>query len=197
MLTSLTLLACGAANPDTATLDSAIAGETGAESDGNADSAFNDSGESGESAGDTATPQQGLAGRRGSGNVSDDYQGVEESYFVADRGDGTDVCRVSYVLQSVGERPDCGAGEDTCDWAFDIELSAAALVGEADPGCAGVGIDPLAFDGLVVSYGFIADYYGHTSVLVVELEGVWTATSFASFRGEAFEYDWEYGLVDY
>lgn len=178
------------------TADSGDTGETGETGD------TNDSGETGETGdtGETGTPQEGLLGRVGEADVSTRaYSGWEEMYLIGDSGDGDDVCRIRVTFGSSSARTDCAL----CDWAFDLEVTEASIVSEADPGClATLGYDSSTVGGLVgttVSYGYIAEYYGHTQMLVSWDGTDWVPTSFCAYdmATGTFTYDWEDGLVSY
>jgi hypothetical protein len=192
----LLLAACTATDGDDgeATLgDSAARGDTAPDDTDDTDH----TGDTGDT-GDTGTARQGVSGQRGTATVGDTYTGTDERYFVADRGRGEDVCRISYAVDSVGARTDCIGDAAPCDWAFDVVYGAAQLLAESGAGCLGVGIDLTAIEGSTAGYGYVDDYYGHTSVLmVVDESGAWNPATFASFNRGALEYDWEYGLVDY
>lgn len=154
----------------------------------------------GDTGGDTDTGSaalQALSGLRGTATVGAAYAGEETRYVIADRGEGEPLCQLAYALTSTATREDCEGAGAACDWAFDLVVSGATVEAEAEPGCAAFGLEVAALEGSTVGYGFVADYHGHTSVLMVDIAGAWTATSFADFAGGAFSYDWELGLVDY
>lgn len=133
--------------------------------------------------------------------VNGQYVGEEDWYFVAQEGNGDDVCRIRYLLRSTQSRTeDCV----DCDWAYDLEISDATIVSDNDIGCeAALGFDDLSIDslnGMVVSYGYQAAYVGHEEVLMVENDDdLWSAVCFASFDEEThvFSYDREDGFVGY
>jgi len=201
----LTLVGCDGKEPiitddtgaDTGdTEDTVDTGETG----------DTDSAETGET-GDTAADRYGAIGRLGGAIVvgTDSYVGTEEWYFIGDKGDGDDICRIRVNLTNVGDpRNDCEAGGDTCNFAFDLVASNATIVNETDVGCAGTfGYDTTTvsdLDGSMVSYGFLHAFYGHADVLMVytETEG-WTAGTFATYdeTTEEFGYDWQDGYANY
>lgn len=199
----LTLLLLGCPSKDTVPLDdtgdtadsadTAETGETGETGD------TNDSGETGDT-GETGTPREGLLGRLGEASVSTrSYDGWEEMYLIADSGDGDDVCRIRMTYGESTARTDCAL----CDWAFDLTVVDASIVADTDPGClATLGYDSSTVGDLVgttVSYGYIAEYYGHTQMLVSWNGSEWVPTSFCAFdqKTGTFTYDWEDGLVSY
>ena len=171
--------------------------------DGDDDSAGDDDTVDDDSTGDddTTDSRLGLSGRSGEATVDvETFAGFEEMYFVADQGLGDDVCRVHYDLTSTGVRDDC----DDCDWAFDLVSDNAAIVAESDVGCSAVfGIDAAnvgELDGTTVSYGYIAEYFGHASVLTQYTQGgSWEVVGFAAFDGAtgALEFDLEDGFFPY
>ena len=125
--------------------------------------------------------------------------GTEEYYFIADSGEGADVCRIGVTLASEASRTDC----DWCDWAFDLVIDDATLMAEDEPGCEatlGISSDAVSsLNGTTVSYGYCSDYYGHAKVFFVEIDGVWTAVANASWdeKTETFSYDWQSGFAAY
>jgi hypothetical protein len=119
---------------------------------------------------DDTSERIGLSGKSGMAVVlNGDYTGTEEMYFVAEDGDGEDVCRISYELNTVAERFDCESFAEACIWAYDLVVASPAVVNESDVGCEGVfGLDEAgvaALAGGEISRGYIR-YLGHTWVLL-------------------------------
>ncbi len=185
-LLGIGLTACTGGS-DTSQVDDSSSADTDTDTDADTDT-------------DTGTGRSGEEGQLGLGTMSGaDYIGYEEWYFVADDGDGADVCRIRYTLTSVAPRADCSE----CSWAYDLIRSEAQVLTESDPGCLPVlGYDGTTvgdLDGTTVSFGYAPSYYGHAQVLMVETGGVWDAATFAAFdetTGE-FTYDWEEGYHEY
>lgn len=164
---------------------------------------LDDSGDSGApvDSGDSGGEERlGAGGRLGAATANaDGYVGTEDWYFIADRGEGEELCRVQLSLASTAARADCA----DCAWAWDLEVTDAALLVEAAPGCTPtLGLDSADLSGLVgqtVSYGYAPDYFGHAQVLMVATGGAWAAATFATWDEDsgAFAYDWETGFYAY
>ncbi len=156
-----------------------------------------DSGDSGETGSEPLTAAEG---RIGAATVVDSaYAGSETWYLVADSGSGATLCEIQLTLTSAAARTDC----TDCAWAFDLEISDAAVLTDEGGACAavlGYDADTVAdLNGSTVSYGYAPEYYGHAQVLMVESEAGWQAQSFAA-HDEAtglFTYDWEIGYREY
>lgn len=183
-MTLLLLLACTSA-------DSADDTKSGSDTD----SGLVDTAETGET-GDTDSGNHGTGQVGVTGTATADaagYAGTEDWYFIADSGDGEDVCRIRYTLTGVTARTDC----DDCSWAWTLEVSDAEVV--TDAGCAeSVGVDATtvgSLDGTTTGYGYIASYYGHADVLAVDEDGQWVVETFAAWDEgtSAFSYDWNQG----
>ena len=170
--------------------DSGLAGDTSDSASGS-DSADSQ---------DTGEERIGLSGRIGTAIVDDKgFRGTEDLYFVADYGEGEDICRIRYTLTTIGSRTDC----DECEWAYDLQLSGPELISEVEPGCLStVGIDSTSIDVLdaqIVSYGYNPDYFGHIAVLFVEQDGVWGPVDHGAWDRDdgSFVYDWQDGYEAY
>ena len=146
---------------------------------------------------DDTAERIGLSGKSGEAVALDgDYTGTEEMYFVADDGNGEDVCRIRYELNTVAERFDCESFAEACIWAYDLVVANPAVVAESDVGCEGVfGLDEggvAALDGGEISRGYIR-YMGHTWVLLEQQpDETWTPFCNAVWdevTGEV-EYNW-------
>ena len=119
---------------------------------------------------DDTAERIGLSGKSGEAVALDGaYTGTEDMYFIADDGNGEDVCRIRYDLNSVAERFDCESYGEPCLWAYDLTLANPVVVDESDVGCEGVfgldedGVGALA--GTEISRGYVR-YMGHTWVLL-------------------------------
>ncbi len=162
----------------------------------------------------------GLQGRMGELTRTDtSLTGWEQMYFVADEGEGDDLCRIQYDVNSTGTRDDCDICNEEDDegnpygWAFDITFSNPTIVSEAGPGC----LNTLGYDktnisdleGTTRAMGYTPEYIGHASVILIELEGVWTAVANAEYVEELdkstkeptgvglLTYDWYDGYIEY
>ena len=146
---------------------------------------------------DTSTGRLATEDRLGSGTVGADvYSGTETWSLVAEDGSGgTDLCRLSYALTSTAGRSDCS----DCAWAYDLVVSATALVDEGSPGCAATLGDPAALDGTTLAYGYAPSYFGHAQVLMAWDGAAWQAVTFGDMDDTtgAFSYDWEVGYRTY
>lgn len=171
------LLAC--TDPDSAAKDSDTGGldtDTGETAEtGDSETAETDSG---------TAAGSGLKGRNGSAVATVDSfsDGVEEAWFVADEGDGADLCRVSYALEPVAPRDDC----DLCSWAWDLQITGVTVLEDSD--CATPGLD--ALEGTTRSYGYIFEYFGHANV-IAEDDGGWDAQGFATWDEGSGAFEWE------
>jgi hypothetical protein len=125
------------------------------------------------------------------------YDGHEDLYYIADSGAGDDLCRVRVALVSTTPRDDCA----DCEWAFAVTATDPQVVADSSVGCAGVGVDGDVIAGLAGErgYGFAREYFGHTDVLMIDQQGIWTAVNFAVWSEATGElnYDWEVGYQGY
>ena len=153
---------------------------------------------------DSAAPIA-LAGHSGEAIVDEtSYDGWEELFIIADEGDGEDLCRIRYDLDSVAPRDDCDLPLGDCAWGHDLVLSDVVIVAESDVGCAGFGYDATALAALEegeVSYAYIPEYSGHPDVMAMydEAGAAWQVVAFASWDAGsgAFAYTWEDGYPTY
>ncbi len=156
---------------------------------------------------DTDTdPLTGLLGREGEATVlAGSYEGWEDRYFIADSGDGDDLCRISYDVISTGSRDDCvnDAGAEPCDWAYDVEISGAYVETDVDGACAAqIGYDASTIDSLngeSFAIAYVSDYYGHANVLFYYDKGAWGPVANATYDSGsgAFAYIWVLGTAEY
>jgi hypothetical protein len=126
------------------------------------------------------------------------YAGQEQLVLVDDDGMGAELCRIAYDLTHIGVRDDCSS----CLWAYDLEVSNAALLIDSGAGCAAVGHDAstvAAMDGIVVSYGFIFEYVGHADMLMIHDGVTWVGVSFSTYdeASGSFDYGWDEAYVEY
>ena len=180
---------------DTTTDDDDIADDDATDDD---DDATDDDDDTADDDDDDDTSERiGLSGKSGAAVAfaGAGYTGPEDMYFIADDGDGEDVCRIRYELTSVAERFDCEVYDWVCIWAFDLVLDKAAVVAESDVGCEGVfGLDEAgvaALAGTEITRGYLDEYFGHTSVLL-ELQPDETWAPFCNAT-----WDSDTGLVEY
>ncbi|MFH1463716.1 MAG: hypothetical protein ABIO70_04945 [Pseudomonadota bacterium] len=148
---------------------------------------------------DTDVPQS-MVGYDGEAIAGyDGYDGHEEHFKKADEGAGDDICRVRYELHAKGDpRTDC----PDCDWAWDLELTAASIAAESGEGCEGAfGITAEnvgGLDGTSFAIGFVSDYYGHGHLFMRDEGEGWAIADWANWDEESgeFSYQWNIGLVD-
>jgi len=154
---------------------------------------------------DDTAPPQALAGHLGEAIVDEtSYDGWEELFFIADQGDGEDLCRIRYDLDSIAPRDDCDLPLGDCAWGHDLVLSDVVVVTESDVGCAGFGYDTAALAVLEegeVSYAYIPEYSGHPDVMAMydEAGSAWQVVAFAAWDETSgdFSYEWEDGYEAY
>ncbi len=149
---------------------------------------------------DSGPTRSGLLGREGAGQFETaSYTGTEERFFVAEEGQGADVCRIHYDLTSVGpQRTDC----EDCLFAFDLQVGNAGVTVDEDPICLSLWevSDISELDGTQVGYGYVAEYLGHASVLMLDRgTGVWEPAAYATLDEEtgALTYTWNEGYIAY
>jgi hypothetical protein len=121
------------------------------------------------------------------------YDGAEALKLEREE-DGGLLCHVMSTLITVGPA-DCPA----CDWAVELEVDEVTQISEAEPGCEALGIDPSELAGRRLFRGYQSEYLGHGDVLMVPIEGYWSAVAFADYEPETgwFGYRWEDGFVTY
>ncbi len=130
----------------------------------------------------------------GSATVLDgSYTGAEALSVLAERGDGPELCRIEYALDSAGPREDCA----DCQWAYDLDLGTPDRVVEIGAGCgpADAVLDELG--GGPLPYGYTSEYLGHSDVLLTPVDDRWKPEAYAAWdpASGAFEYEWERGVV--
>jgi len=203
------LVACGPKEAD----DTGDTGEdTGTEDTGPEDTGPPDTGE--------VESLLGLQGRYGELVKTDtSLTGTEQLYFIADEGDGEDLCRIQYEVTSTGIRDDCDICNETDDdgepygWAFDVTFSNPEITAESSPGClATLGYDKsnvTDIAGETRGMGYTPEYIGHASVIMIDVDGVWTAVANAQFVEEIdkttkkttgvgeLTYQWHDGYIEY
>lgn len=127
------------------------------------------------------------------------YTGTELRLVVGDYGDGATTCVITTTMTSVAVRDDC----PTCEWAFDVVTSDATVATDFAGACMGVfGVDAStvsSLDGVVVGYGYVAEYIGHAPVLMIDLGSVWAAANYATYdpKTGVFQYEWDDGPYTY
>ena len=210
ILPSLALLALVACGPKVV-VDTGEGNDTGTEDTASEDTGPEDTGE--------VVSLVGLQGRFGElAKTETSLTGTEQFYFIADEGDGDDICRIQYDVVSTATRDDCDICNETDDdgepygWAFDVTFSNPEITAESDPGClATLGYDKsnLAdISGQTRGLGYTPEYIGHASVILIDLDGVWTAVANAEFVEEidndgqptgvgALSYEWTDGYIEY
>lgn len=158
-----------------------------------ADTAGTDSADTGTTDTDAAPVRTGRLRFVGTATALDAYDGVEIVSFT-DAMTGEPLCTVALALASTAPRVDCLE----CDWAFTVTVTSATP--ERDVACAAVGwADPAAAVGSTRGYGFVALYFGHAPVLMVETDGVWNALGYAEYAptSGAFAYERDDGFHVY
>lgn len=127
--------------------------------------------------GGTAFSERGVCGARATGVITvEDFQIEEERYLLSDGGFGPDICTVRFDVTRVGDAPpgcDENAGQqEECLWTHRVQYQNPTVVLDENGVCAnselGMDADAIAaIDGLQVSYGYVFEYQGHNSVLMV------------------------------
>ncbi len=176
-------------------------GETDSIASISTDSSSSNTSESTESKGYAYT---GLCGTAGEADVTATaYNGFENRYLIGDAGDGPDICRVRFTVQSIGAPPvPC----DSCDWAFTVEKTAYEVITDIDGGCAASEIDlgDTQLDAQIgeqTALGFATEDGGHAHVLLRfnAERGIWEAVSVASWSPDTgrFFFDRKDGFCGY
>jgi len=171
----LLLLACAGTEP----VDSGVPVDTG---DGGGDTG-DGGGDTGDGGTVTEPEGSGEISRRGQATVLKDYQGVEELLFIADDGEGEELCRVELQLQSVASRTDC----ELCLWAWDLEIVDVRTKLDLECEAAGFG-GAEDWQGEIVSVGYTDDYFGHAPAMLAWEHGAWQAVSYAWWDEETGEF---------
>jgi hypothetical protein len=153
----------------------------------------------------------GVCGRRSEGTVTaDSFDTHEEFYLIGENGFGEDLCVVRFEVTRVGDAPsgcDESAGQQMeCLWTHLVEYGNPSVVTDRDGVCANselaLSADAIAaIEGRRVAYGYVFEYQGHNSVLMVyDDEGaVWEADVNAGWEetSGAFRFDARDGFCDY
>jgi hypothetical protein len=116
----------------------------------------------------------------------DSFDTTEEYFLLGDEGFGEDLCAVRFTLTRVGDAPpgcDENAGQqDECLWTHRVEYSNPEIVTNVDGACENseLGMDSeriASIEGTQVAYGYVFEYQGHNSVLMVYDDAAqsWTA----------------------
>ncbi len=205
-ITSLNIFSCNVSSGNDEDTSSHGGSDSDSDSDSESDGGSDADGDSDSDSDieqDAGYENNGICGISGRGIVKDVlFQGTEERYLIADEGYGADICRISYTLRVIGApRTDCSL----CEWAFDLEINDDVLVvAEEQTGCAGssLGFDEATIAGLpgeLVSYGYVDEYMGHSSVLMQYRNDQWEAVTFASWNSDTGEinYDRKDGTCGY
>jgi hypothetical protein len=124
-----------------------------------------------------AFSERGVCGARATGVITaEEFQIKEERYLLSDGGFGPDICVVSFDVKRVGDAPpgcDENAGQQTeCLWTHLVQYDNPTVVLDENGVCAkselGMDADAIAaIEGLQMSYGYVFEYQGHNSVLMV------------------------------
>jgi hypothetical protein len=119
----------------------------------------------------------GVCGLRSEGTVTEQqFETVEEFYLLGDEGFGEELCVVRFNVTGVGDAPDgCDefAGQqDECLWTHLVEYTDAEVVLNTDGACetSELGLDSAAIsalEGSQAAYGYVFEYQGHDSVLLI------------------------------
>jgi hypothetical protein len=114
---------------------------------------------------------------RSEGTVTTEgFDTFEEFFLLGDSGLGDDLCVVRFRLTGVGEAPpgcDENAGQQQeCLWTHLVEYSDPEVITNVDGACENseLGMDEdaiAAIDGSQEAYGYVFEYQGHNSVLMV------------------------------
>lgn len=173
-LASFPLVSCG----DKDDTDTPPVGDADTDADGDSDADT-------DADTDTEPPLEGYSGQAVAGHEG--YSGTEEWFFVADEGDGEDICRIRYELENGDARTDCQTphSHSSCIWAWDVTISSAEIVSESGMGCEGAcGVTTANvsdLDGTTWGIGYNPDYYGTANVLVRDMGEGWFAAAFADW----------------
>lgn len=155
--------------------------------------------------------ETGVCGVRSVGIVTaDSFETTEEIFLLGDEGLGDDLCIVRYTVSRVGDAPpgcDENAGQqDACLWTHLVEYSEPEVVLDENGVCEnselGMSQEAIdAIDGTQVAYGYVFEYQGHNSVLMIfdqETE-TWEAGVNAGWDEESgdFTFDRRDGFCSY
>jgi hypothetical protein len=135
----------------------------------------------GDSQGDgTDFSERGVCGARANGVVTvEDFQIKEERYLLGDEGRGSAICVVSFDVTRVGDAPPgcdesarVGGQQDECLWTHLVQYGNPTVAVDEDGVCTNSELEMnadaiAALDGLQVAYGYVFEYIGHNSVLMI------------------------------
>lgn len=164
--------------------------------DGGGDAGSGDAG-SGDAGGDGGgtTGDQALLRAVGQATVGDPGFSGTERLLLLPKGqsdEAASLCTISVTLTQAGERSDCGE----CVWAYDLLASDPQV--EVDGRCDDAGLDADSVVGVPRAYGYAEEYIGHSSVLMVELDGLWQGITYATWDEDsgALSYDWDQDWIE-
>jgi len=212
LATLVTLTACGAEEDNTTPTTTTTTSETGTTETGTT------TGTTTTTTTTTTTPVTGsalkahiglaIAQAKNTGDATEwqgiSYDGSEIERYEDDKG--TTICEVTYDLNHTSENTTCYFPELTfdCWWAFDLEVSNAAITANVDDSCNDIlGVDDSnvgdVFNGTTKSYGYNGDYYGHATVLFAFEDDEWDSVSFGYYDNKTgeFSYQREFGQIEY
>ena len=166
---------------------------------------------SGTTGGADGFTETGVCGVRSTGIVTvDDFETSEEYYLLGDEGFGDDLCAVRFDVTRVGDAPagcdDFAGQQEGCLWTHLVQYSNPEIITDVDGACenselamSASAID--AIDGQQVAYGYVFEYQGHNSVLMIydDEQGVWDAGVNAGWSEESgdFQFDRRDGFCGY
>ncbi len=119
--------------------------------------------------------QLGVCGQRGEATATATrFNGTEEYYLLGDEGFGDPICVVSFEITRAGDAPagcDAAGSALGCAWTHRVEYSNPVVITDVDDACASSALAMTAariaaVEGSHEDYGFVAEYAGHSSVLM-------------------------------
>ncbi|NOY24814.1 MAG: hypothetical protein GXP62_02985 [Oligoflexia bacterium] len=115
----------------------------------------------------------------------DSYVGTER--FALTDATGTELCAIRVDLASTATRDDC----PDCVWAFDVAATGSTV--ELDQRCADGGLVAKDLAATPRAYGYAEEYIGHSSVLMVDVDGRWQGVAYAGWdqASGAFSYTYD------
>ncbi len=187
---------------------SGTAGKGG--SSGTAGSDMPEGGSSGD-AGGSGEPLVGVCGLRSAGTVtSDAFETYEELYLLGDEGFGEEVCVVRVEVVRVGDAPpgcdEMAGQQDECLWTHQVEYRNPEVLLDENGACANsdLGMDAAAvaaLDRTQKAYGYVFEYQGHNSVLMIysEESSLWEPDVNAGWTESTgdFQFDRRDGFCNY
>ncbi len=197
----------------TSSAQSTSAGVTTARGGGGAESTADASsvGSGGGAAGDSGYAELGVCGRRSEGIVTEtSFDTYQEYYLLGDEGQGPEVCVVRFDVSRIGDGPagcEKFAGQqEECLWTHLVEFTNPRVLIDEEGACANseLGMDAAAIaeiDGRQVAYGYVFEYQGHNSVLMIydEEQAIWKPLLNAGWGEESgdFRFDERDGFCGY